>query len=613
LRAAPRGKVLGHRGANANIDIPVTARAVADTAPLLSATAHPSGTAWVVSDRLPAAVAYAGVLLLTVLAPFERTAPLIRLPGQSISNLESVLFIVFVAWIVAALASRHLPAVRTALTAPWLGFIGAMALAALAAPVEHVNAFHMTGRFAAGLAIFLLAVNAITSRARLLAAAVALVCAGVIVAVFAILEYFGVPAVLEWLKAFRPHVITVGPLTRAGGSLQYPTIASMYLEVVFAIGVGILLAAIDASRRGWSVALFLALATIAYAISLTLTRGGMISLGAIFLFIGTAHVRARGWDAGARVLVALAVTVTALGAASRSTDMLWLRFTSEGQESWYRAAVEAPSDLALRTGTITGVPVTLTNAGRLAWDSQNEGFFLSYHWAEADSDEYVQFEGLRTTFETPIEPGETVDIRARVRPPSRPGTYRLIWDIVQEHRLWFSGEPDATPTVSRATVEGATGTQATDYVGSFMTVRPGRLVLWKAAARMVRDHPLLGIGPDNFRLTYASYAGLRVSDDRRHSNNMYVEMFAGGGIVGGLAFLWLVWRAAGVSVRARAAASSLGAVALGVAAAVLTIGLHGFVDSFLGFAPTYVLFSLTLGFAAACARGMETRADAHRI
>jgi hypothetical protein len=47
-----------------------------------------------------------------------------------------------------------------------------------------------------------------------------------------------------------------------------------------------------------------------------------------------------------------------------------------------------------------------------------------------------------------------------------------------------------------------------------------------------------------------------------------------------------------------------------VAAATLAIALHATVDSFLSFAPTYVLFSLTLGCAVACARGVETGLDA---
>ena len=44
---------------------------------------------------------------------------------------------------------------------------------------------------------------------------------------------------------------------------------------------------------------------------------------------------------------------------------------------------------------------------------------------------------------------------------------------------------------------------------------------------------------------------------------------------------------------------------LGITAAGLAIALHGAVDSFLSFAPIYVLFSLTLGCAVACGRGAE--------
>jgi hypothetical protein len=54
---------------------------------------------------------------------------------------------------------------------------------------------------------------------------------------------------------------------------------------------------------------------------------------------------------------------------------------------------------------------------------------------------------------------------------------------------------------------------------------------------------------------------------------------------------------------------------MGVGAALLAVALHGVVDSFLSFGPTYVLFALTLGFAVACARGLaaDTEANAHRV
>jgi hypothetical protein len=51
----------------------------------------------------------------------------------------------------------------------------------------------------------------------------------------------------------------------------------------------------------------------------------------------------------------------------------------------------------------------------------------------------------------------------------------------------------------------------------------------------------------------------------------------------------------------------------GVTAAVFAIALHGIVDSFLTFTPTYLMISLTLGLAIAPASWTEALADAHRV
>jgi O-antigen ligase len=131
---------------------------------------------------------------------------------------------------------------------------------------------------------------------------------------------------------------------------------------------------------------------------------------------------------------------------------------------------------------------------------------------------------------------------------------------------------------------------------------------------MIVAHPLLGVGPDNFRLTYGPYAGLTDPDPRTHSNDMYLEVLTGGGLAAGAAFFWLLWRAGGCLIGdLRRAAAPQGALAIGLVAAGVAIGLHALVDSFLSFGPTYILFSLTLGLAVACARGLETHADAHRV
>src|SRR5262249_34561662 len=537
------------------------------------------------------------------------TEPLLRLPYQSISSLETAVLLAFGVWAAAVAVSRRLPEWRTPLTLPWIALLLAMFITSIASPVSRLNALHMTGRLAAAFGVYLLTVNGVTTRSRLRTILALAVLIGVVVSLLAILEYRGVGVVLAWLKAFRPGVATIGAQVRAGSPLQYPTIASMYLEVVFALGLGLLAAEIDASRAGRATLVFLALVLIGEGIIVTFTRAGVITMAASLAFVGGIRAATRGADGGVRAIAALAVIVAALFASSRSAQFTWLRLTTEGQESWYRAAIDAPPHLELPTGQNASVPIRLTNTGRLEWDSDGDPpILVSYHWLQVDGDRFVTFEGARTPLPARVAARQTARVDVRVHPPRQPGQYRLEWDLVQEGRLWFSTEPGAARVISRATVAGdAIDAPALPTMAPWKpTVRPGRLTLWRAAARIVEAHPLVGVGPDNFRLAYGSYAGLPFADPRTHSNNMYLEMLAGGGALVGAAFAWLLWSAA------RAVAASLrvtaeNAAAAGMCAAALAIGLHATVDSFLGFAPTYILFSLTLGCATACARGMETR------
>jgi hypothetical protein len=84
---------------------------------------------------------------------------------------------------------------------------------------------------------------------------------------------------------------------------------------------------------------------------------------------------------------------------------------------------------------------------------------------------------------------------------------------------------------------------------------------------------------------------------------MYLEVLAGSGLAGGALFAWLLWRAGRVARLAD----------IGVACAALAVAVHGLVDSFLSFAPTYVLFAMALGLACVQARSSEIGSDAHRV
>ena len=562
---------------------------------------------------------FVGVAALTLLAPFELTAPLLRLPRQSVSNLEAAIVCAGVVAALALVGARRLPVWRTPLTLPWVALLLAMLVASALSPVSRVNAFHMSGRVAAAFGVFLLAVNGVATPARLHSALALAVGVGVVVAVLAILEYGGVRPVLAGLTAFRPFVSTVGAQVRAGGPLQYPTIASMYLEVVFACGLGVMLTELDASHRARVAVLFVALTLIAEAITLTFTRAGLITMATSLLLVGGVRRVQRGPEAGTALIAGLVSAIVLLTAGSRSMESMWLRLTTEGQNSWYRASVAAPPALALIPGRITTVPIVVSNTGRLPWDSAaTPPMLLSYHWLAPDSDRFVVFEGERTPFAARVAPETTVRVPARVRTPREPGRYRLEWDVVQEGRLWFSTEPGAVRAMSDVSVEGdGPDVPAPTTPPVPPTIRPGRLVLWRAALRMFAAYPLAGIGPDNFRLAYGRYAGLTGADERTHSNNMYLEMLAGGGLLVATAFGWLLWRAAVCAAdlvrHARRRRGAAAATALGLVAALVAIAVHATVDSFLSFAPIYVLFSLTLACAVACAHGMETWPDAHRV
>ncbi|MGE5245804.1 MAG: O-antigen ligase family protein [Betaproteobacteria bacterium] len=565
------------------------------------------------------ATAYAGVCLLALVAPFELSQPLVRLPGQSVTNLELALIVACGAWAIAALVRRDVAWWRQPIAAPWLAVLAAMAAAAALAPGDRANAIHMVGRLGMAFGVCLIAAQGVTGRARLERVLTLVVLSGAAAAVLAVLEYAGVRAVLHALRAFRPGISVVGAQMRATGPLQYPTIASMCFEVAFAFAIGLLTAQLDRGHR-LNAAVLAALALlIAEAIVLTFTRAGMITVATTLAVVGLLRLRRNGWrDPGVAAVLVMSLGVGVEIVSSRSLDSLRLRATTEEQNAWYRASIRAPSAVALTTGAFATVPVTLVNVGRLTWDSSvDPPFRLSYHWLLPDADRVVRYEGLRTAFPAPVEPGDTVTLQARVRAPLDPGRYRLMWDVVQEGRLWFSTEIGATVITSGAEVSGAP--LEPEQNREFPPLprpaeRPGRLVLWGAALRMVAAHPLFGVGPDNFRLMYGTYTGLRRADSRVHSNDMYLEVLAGGGLVGGAAFAWLLWAAAACFRRAgRAAWGSLGAAPLGIVAAGVAIGVHGLVDSFLSFTPTYILLGMTVGLAAACGQSAETYADAHRV
>ncbi len=76
-----------------------------------------------------------------------------------------------------------------------------------------------------------------------------------------------------------------------------------------------------------------------------------------------------------------------------------------------------------------------------------------------------------------------------------------------------------------------------------------------AGLQMWRDHPLLGVGPDNFEVRYQHYSariGIDPRPQERGAHNLYLESLAETGLLGTIAFLAVLWLALAGAWRARA-------------------------------------------------------------
>ena len=105
-----------------------------------------------------------------------------------------------------------------------------------------------------------------------------------------------------------------------------------------------------------------------------------------------------------------------------------------------------------------------------------------------------------------------------------------------------------------------------------------RLPIWRAAVRMIEDHPLTGVGLNSFPAQLRRYAP-RVTESHTHPHNLLLNLWVAVGLLGLLAYGWvIVWFGRAVAAGVRAG-GTLRPVYVGLAAALAAILLHGLVDS----------------------------------
>ena len=541
------------------------------------------------------AAGFAALLSLAAMLPFELERPLLPLGPLVLTNVEVLLAAVLALALVAGpvTGGPRLPRLWLALA---LWFLGAALLAAALTPESRTNALKATLRTTEGLLLVVATLRLAPTMRHGRAVATALSLGATAAVLLGLAEHIA-GYDFPWLAVVRPMPTYAGPFLRLAGPFDYANQAAIYFEATLPLTFALTLDAARAGRHARATAGGVAVLLQVQATLFTFSRAGFVTLllvcagTAAWLLLARNRRSGRVW-AGLTALVAVVVVANWLISPS-----FRLRLASDVDGEWYRATVVAPAVLTLAAAETRPVEITLTNNGALTWqDGGSQPFVLAARWQTAGGGELSP--PPQWSLPGPVAPGQSVTLLASLRAPDRDGEYHLIWDVLHEGVNWFDARGDAV-TGTRVTVVGdAPGADAASAIVTaplaFDAPLPGRGVLWGIAARLIAEHPLTGIGLDNYRLTYGRY----LSDDPQpetdldrtvHSNNWYLETVVSVGVAGALPFfLWLAALLWAILRGLRRPDSTPLQIAAG--ASLLAFVVHGLLDYFLLFNATALLF-----------------------
>ena len=140
-----------------------------------------------------------------------------------------------------------------------------------------------------------------------------------------------------------------------------------------------------------------------------------------------------------------------------------------------------------------------------------------------------------------------------------------------------------------------------------------RWYLWDSAIHMIRDHPLQGVGLDNFLYQYPRYMNAKAWQEPNisHAHNIVLDFWTRLGILGIIALLWLqlwFWR---TGFRLRSLLAGRGRVlALALMASMVDMLVHGIIDNSFFLIDLAMVFWLTYGLLAILERDARLSASA---
>jgi hypothetical protein len=545
------------------------------------------------------------LIILAFALPFELKTPIGSLGPIVITNIEVILYAVIVLWIVRVLHHRRLH--WTLAHSAVLAWLVVQFLSARFAPIEREAALKFALRSAGGALLFFVAADW-TRSPRRVAAIMSAVAIGAVLSALAGWFEIESSAAQSALFIFKTQTTLVGGQVRAGGTFQYANTAAMYWEaalpILIVVGVWW---SIERGQRRWLILTLAGSLIVSEAIVLSSSRAALVStglaLGIMIIVDQASNIRSGVARPAAFGLIALIVLI---GAQLFVNPLLATRLQSESDDSWFQAAIRpAQINLTAPAGETITQTVVITNTSVRAWPSAGaRPVYLSYHWIQPATRRVLILDGARTRLPRDLMPGEGATVTANVEVPNVPGALTLQWDLVQDDVTWFGerGSPVAEVNVDVTSAQPVAEiapppplSPTPSQLGS--TASPPRAELWRAGVKMWLAHPLLGMGPDNFRHVYGTYLGQTEFDDRITANSWYVEVLATTGVIGVIAGVLVVIAVAILLRREWRTLTTRSArtLALGLSVAWLAFFMHEIVDYFMEFTPTYSLFWLIAG------------------
>ncbi|HYI21520.1 MAG TPA: O-antigen ligase family protein [Candidatus Limnocylindrales bacterium] len=536
------------------------------------------------------------------LLPFESRFLLTHVAGVAITPLHLAFAAMIGVWLATLVVERRLPAIPTSLVVALAFGVVVAFLSALLATNFNDEAFRFAAITSGGWLLFVVLVDMVRAErdATFLSSVLVATCTGAAVLGIVLLA---LPAEVTVNLLGQDH--TVAGARRLQATFGYPNTAAVAFEAAVFVAAGLLGVFRERLPR---LLIGLAIVFLVLATALTLSRGavlgllaGSVTLVGVAWFAGRRRLAARATAAGAVALLAfLAVQLVAL-----PIERLW----TDSESDFYGATYDAPEHIAASYDHPRDVTVTVTNTGNAGWLAGR--YRLGYHWLNSVDHGIIEFGHVGAELGD-VPAGGSADVAVPItRPQARP--VLLAWDIQQVGGEWFSerGVPVATSEVGSDVPPYHPPHLQTLLLYPALLPEPSRSELWGAAVAMVRDAPLLGVGPGTYRLRYGTYLGWPEWDERIHSNNTYLEIGATTGIAGLAVFLFVslyaIWRQ--LRNLATRPATRGWLLSAGIAAAAVAFAAHGVVDYFLGFTGTqgiyWAILGIGLGLALRERRGAE--------